>query len=453
MAPLFRRTDNDNPLRETSMMSADAEISCDLLVIGTGMAGMAATLFAARRGIDIVQVGMTGEMNFASGLLDLLGVHPVATGRVLSTPWDGLRQLMKDQPRHPYTRIGIDAIRTSMNELVGFLNEAGLPYQCHRDHNTRVLTPVGTLKTTYALPASMAAADPAIANRRPCLLVDFSGLKGFSARQIKAGLEDRWPGLQMVSLPFPGQQGELQTERMARHLETAAAREQLARSIRPHLGEARVVGLPAVLGIARTGQVFSDLQQAVGVPLFEIPTMLPAITGLRLRECFERQLPRMGVRTRYQQKVLSSPRRSGQDFIAAVGGERPAVQVRARAVILASGRFFGQGLHADRYAIRETIFDLPVHQPTDRTQWHHKNLFHDAGHPIHQAGLAVDDLFRPCDVQGRCLYPIVFAAGSFLAHGEWIRQKCGSGLAIASAFAAVQACLAVLTHEPPAAIA
>ena len=449
----FRRTDDDNPLRKTGMMTPDAEISCDLLVIGTGMAGMAATLFAARRGIDIVQVGMTGEMNFASGLLDLLGVHPVATGRVWSSPWDGLRQLMKDQPQHPYTRVGMDAIRASMEELVEFLNKANLPYQYHPEHNTRVITPVGTLKTTYALPASMAAADQAIANREPCLLVDFPGLKGFSARQIKAVLEDHWPGLQTVSLPFPGLQGELQTERMARHLEIAAAREQLAHSIRTHLGEATVVGLPAILGIARTRQVFTGLQQAVGVPIFEIPTMLPAITGLRLRACFERQLPKMGVRTRYQQKVLSTPRRSGQYFIASVGGEKPEVQVRARAVILASGRFFGQGLHADRHAIRETIFNLPVHQPTDRTQWHHKNLFHDAGHPIHQTGLSIDDHLRPCDEQGQCLYPNLFAAGSILAHQDWIRQKCGSGLAIASAFAAVRASIAVLTHESPAAIA
>ncbi len=429
---------------ENDMMPAGPEIKCDLLVIGTGMAGMAAALFAARRGIDTVQVGMTGEMNFASGLLDLLGVHPVVTGQTWTNPWNGITQLIKDQPHHPYARIGLDAIRAGMEELVGFLNNAALPYHCHPEQNARVITPVGTLKTTYALPASMAGADLAIANRLPCLLVDFPGLKGFSARQIKAALQDHWPALDTVHLPFPGLNGELQTERMARKLETGAAREQLAHSIRTHLGDARAVGLPAVLGIARTRQVFSDIQQAVGVPIFEIPTMPPAITGLRLRECFERQLPKMGVRARYQQKVLFKPRLAGHDFIAPVGGETPEVHVRARAVILASGRFFGQGLHADRHAIRETIFNLPVHQPTDRTQWHHKDLFHDAGHPIHHAGLAIDDLLRPSDEKGRCLYPNLFAAGSILAHQDWIRQKCGSGLAIASAYAAVRASQTIL---------
>lgn len=433
-------------------MAAGSEIKCDLLVIGTGMAGMAATLFAARRGIDTVQVGMTGELNFASGLLDLLGVHPVATGQTWPNPWSGITQLIKDQPHHPYACIGIDAIQAGMNEFIGFLNKAGLPYHCHPEHNARVITPVGTLKTTYARPVSMAAADQAITDRAPCLLVDFSGLKGFSARQIKAALQGQWPALRAVNLPFPGLNGELQTERMARKLETVAAREQLAHSIRAHLGDARTVGLPAVLGIARTRQVFTDIQQAVGVPIFEIPTMLPAISGLRLRECFERQLPKMGVRARYQQKVLRAPHLAGYEFIAPVGGETAEAQVRARAVILASGRFFGQGLHADRHAIRETIFNLPVHQPADRSRWHHKDLFHDAGHPIHRAGLTVDDLIRPSDERGRCVYPNLFAAGSILANQDWIRQKCGSGLAITSAYAAVCASQTILGKRPQAAI-
>ena len=107
----------------------------------------------------------------------------------------------------------------------------------------------------------------------------------------------------------------------------------------------------------------------------------------------------------------------------------------------------------DRHAIRETIFNLPVHQPADRTRWHRKELFHDEGHPIHQAGLRIDAHFRPVDAQGHSVYPNLFAAGSILAHQDWIRQKCGSGLAIASAYAAVQACQAVLGQTPQAATA
>ncbi len=421
------------------MSTTRPEIHCELLVIGTGMAGMAATLFAARRGIDTVQVGMTGEINFASGLLDLLGVHPVAAGQTWTNPWEGIRQLIADQPLHPYARIGIDAIQAAMAEFIDFLNDAGLPYRYEPRKNARVITPVGTLKTTYARPATMAAVDRALAENPPGLLVDFPGLKGFSARQIRAALEAQWPGLRVVRLPFPGLEGELQPERMGRRLEVPAARQQLADTIRAHLGDARIVGLPAVLGIARTPQVWADIQKAVGVPVFEIPTMLPSITGLRLRECFEQHFPQMGVKSHYQKKILAMPRRLDQSFIASVGGKSHELSVRAKAVVLASGRFFGQGLHADRHAIRETIFNLPVYQPADRSRWHRKALFHKDGHPIHHAGLAVDNRMRPADTTGRFVYPNLFAAGSILAHQDWIRQKCGCGLAIASAYAAVRA--------------
>ena len=321
------------------MTTVCPEIECDLLVIGTGMAGMAAVLFAAQRGIDTVQVGMTGELNFASGLLDLLGMHPVAKAQIWSDPWEGIAQLIHDQPDHPYARIGVDTIRAAMETFIGFLNTADLPYRCHAHQNAQVITPVGTLKTTYARPESMAWIDRALADRPPCLLVDFPGLKGFSAHQIKAVLHDRWPDLRTARLPFPGLTGELQTERMARRLETPAARAQLADAIRPQLGDTRGVGLPAVLGIARTQQVFTELQQALDVPVFEIPTMLPAVTGLRLRECFERQLPQMGVRARYQQKVLPTPSLAGDGFILKAGGETPEVQVRARAIVRATTHY------------------------------------------------------------------------------------------------------------------
>ena len=50
------------------MMKTKADVHCDLMIIGCGMAGAAASLFASDRGIDTVQVGMTGELSFASGI-------------------------------------------------------------------------------------------------------------------------------------------------------------------------------------------------------------------------------------------------------------------------------------------------------------------------------------------------------------------------------------------------
>lgn len=46
----------------------------DLFIIGAGMAGMAAAVFAANRGIKTVISGAAGGFEYASGLLDLWGL-------------------------------------------------------------------------------------------------------------------------------------------------------------------------------------------------------------------------------------------------------------------------------------------------------------------------------------------------------------------------------------------
>lgn len=419
------------------MHNTGDDIKCELMIIGTGMAGMAASLFAASRGIDAVQVGITGEINFASGLIDLLGVHPVETGRVRKNPWTAIKELVRDVPGHPYTRLTTDQIKQALAEFLDFLKDAGLPYSVKPDRNVRVITPVGTIKTTYAVPVSMAAGAKALAARSPCLLVDFYRLKGFSGRQIVENIGDRWTDLRAVRIEFPELQGELFTEKMAWTLENPDARQKLVQRIQPHIGNAQSVGLPAVLGIYRTGEVLADLQDLLGLPVFEIPTMLPAVTGLRLRDAFEQRLPRIGVHTIYQQNVTEVEVLKDDTFCFRVGKEPAGPIVRARSAVLATGRFFGKGLYAQRTGIKETIFNLPVWQPPDRTRWHHRDLLHPEGHLINQTGLETDAQFRPVDANRNVIYPGLFASGSVLAHQDWIRQKCGSGMAIASAFGAI----------------
>ncbi len=415
------------------------DLSCDLMIIGTGMAGMAAAFFAARQGLDTIQVGLTGEIGFASGLIDLLGIHPVAQGTPVDDPWEGIARLCRDEPYHPYARLDIETIRTAVQTLLTFFETGGYPHAVPERGNQRVVTPVGTLKTTYAVPHTMQAGAWALDRQAPCLLVDFDGLKGYSARQIAAGLADRWPALKPVRLVFPGGRGELYVEHMARALDAPAVRQQLVDVIRPHLGGMAAVGLPAVLGMYRTREVQAELQSNLGVPVFEIPTMVPGVTGLRLRELFEQRLPAMGVRPLFQHRVLAVRRSKDGGMAFTIAPEDAPCRIQARAAVLCTGRFFGKGLQADRGGIRETLFGLPVAQPRDRASWHHKDLLDPQGHPINRAGLEVDADFRPVDAQGLPVHDNLFAAGSILAHQDWIRQKCGSGLAIATAYGAVRA--------------
>ena len=421
-------------------MSDSQTAKYDLCIIGTGLAGLAATMFAVNRGLSCVQVGQTGEINFSSGLLDLLGVHPVGEKNILSDPWAGIDALVRDIPEHPYARLPKEDIQAAFKELLSFLKETGLTYHRRMNQNSAVLTSLGTPKPTYGVPHTMWNGVAALKKNPAGLILDIRGLKGFSARQIAAALQNDWPDLLTGRISFPGMDhlNEVYPEHMANALILPENREKFARAVRPHLKDAQIIGLPAILGIYRTHEVVSDLEKRIGLPLFEIPTIPPSVPGLRLKEAFERGLRAKGVRYFSQNRVLSA--RAGKDryFELDIGRKTTEDSVKSRGIILASGRFIGGGLYADRLRIKETVFDLPVHQPDDRAGWHRRDMLDPRGHPVNRAGLEIDDRFRPLNSSHRPAYRTLFAAGSILAHNDWKRLKCGAGLAVASAFGAVK---------------
>ena len=425
-------------------MSTSKIIECQLAIIGRGMAGMAAAFFAANRGISAVQIGITGETIFASGFLDLMGVHPVEEKKSWRDPWAGIDVLIKDVPHHPYARVKKKGIRTAFEEVLSFLKEVDLPYYSRKERNLEMITSLGKVKRTYCVPQTMLNGVRALEEKRPCLLVGFQGLNDFSARQIADTLQDKWPDLRATSISFPdpGNGSELfPGEIMAQTLELSKNRKKLIQAVSPHVKDVQAVGMPALFGMHRTQEIAAELEEKIGVPVFEIPTMPVSVPGLRLNDTFARRLSLKGVRLLSQSRVLEVGRESNGSFVLGIGNKTTKYTIRTKGIILASGRFWGRGLYADRQRIREAIFDLPVCQPKDRNGWHHEDFLDSRGHPANRAGLEIDDLFRPLDSSGGPAFETLFAAGSILAHQDWMRMKCGSGLAIATAYAAVNAFL------------
>ncbi len=415
-------------------------ISCDLVVIGAGMTGMAASLFAANRGLKTVQVGVTGEIIFASGFLDILGIHPISEKKSRPDPWAAIHALKQDCPDHPYCRLTVVEIQSALDEYLAFTGGCGVPHYWEKTHNIEMMTPQGTLKITGCVPWTMKNAVHALREKPPGLILDILGLKGFSAHQIVDNLKETWPDLHSARIAFPdtAHLGEIYPEYMARSLEARVCREKLAAVIRPHVRNARIVGLPAIFGIHNSPAVQADLEAILGVRLFEIPTLPPSVPGIRLKEMFEEALPKKGVRQFLQERICDVLPEPDNGFLMELaGGNAQGQKIRSRGVLLATGRFFGKGLQADRNRIRESLFDLPVFQPVNRSGWYRMDFLDPRGHSIHQAGLEIDKNFRPLGTSGAPAFSNLFAAGAILAHQDWIRQKCGSGLAIATAYGAV----------------
>jgi len=417
-------------------------IDCELAVIGAGMAGMAAALFAAKRGLKVFQIGRPLGFTYASGLLDLMAVHPVAEGKTWEDPWACIEALVREIPLHPYAKVAKDDIQSALTELDSFLKAAGICYRNKDGLNAKLVTAAGTIKETFKIPQTMWPGVEAFENRHPCLVVDFQGLREFSARQIAAVCQNRWPNLRTIQLPFPGNTagrevitGEVSARTIVRPENLAT----LARAIRPHIGDAKAVGLPAILGLTEADRVVADLENQLGAAVFEIPTGPPSVPGLRLLGAFSRQLPLRGVRQFLAHNVMAVKPQPTGSFLLEVRSGVADQMIRSQGIILATGRFLGNGLQADHLGIRETLFNLPVFQPQVRNQWHQLEFFDPQGHPANRAGLEVDRSFRPLDAAGRPAFEKLHAAGSILAHQDWMRMKCGAGLSVATAFAAVKA--------------
>lgn len=420
-------------------MKLEARVfTTDLAIIGSGLAGFAASTFALDRGIQTAQAGNTGALAYTTGYLDLMGSKTTDNHRPVSDPWAEISDLAESQPDHPLARIPENDIREAFQKFTAFLGECGIAYSLPGEKNVNTLTPAGTLKKTLCVPATMKAGIDAFSNKTKSVIVNFKGLRGFSARQIAANMKSQWPELRAERVTFPGMEsGEIYPEVMARALEVASCRQELAKRICAVVGDAEVVGLPAVLGMHEPDKILADMEKRIGLPVFEIPTMPPAVPGIRLREIFEQIFPQKGLTLIPQQKVKSVLFDDDCVTLKLADNFGP-ITIKAQVVIMATGRFLSGGLEAGIEGIVEPLLDLPVTQPGSREEWYQKEYMDKRGHGVNKCGVEVDDRFRALGKDGHPLDKRLFAAGVLLAHQDWIRGRCGAGVAIASAYKAVE---------------
>ncbi|TKB11841.1 glycerol-3-phosphate dehydrogenase subunit GlpB [Desulforhopalus sp. IMCC35007] len=410
----------------------------ELAVIGSGIAGFAASIFALNKNITTAQVGNTGAVAYTTGYLDLLGKIEGETGAV-ENPWESVKTLKNNCPNHPLSDISTNDIEEAFIQFTTFLGECGIAYSSPGKTNITALSPAGTLKKTLCLPSTMAPGPKAFAAQKPCVIVDFKGLKGFSGRQVVANLQDKWPNLRTERISFPDMtSGEIYPEVMARALEVEQTREKLAEAIKVVAEAVKVIGLPAVLGMHSPDFVRAELERLTGLEIFEIPTMPPSVPGIRLREMFEQVFPQKGLTLIPQQKVQSLTFKDNEVVLHIRDNYGP-ITIHAKAVILATGRFLSGGLEAHITGISEALLDLPVTQPEKREDWYLNQYTDVRGHAIHKAGIEVDSSFRPLGKDGKPYHQRLFGAGIILAHQDWIRSRSGAGIAIATAYKAVEA--------------
>lgn len=417
----------------------------DLLIIGSGLSGMSAAVFAANRNISAVVTGGAGGFEYSSGLMDLWGLSLTQQRRITQKPWNMLEKLSKQEPDHPLVRIQKETILQAFSELITALKKQGLTYSGYEKKNTLVMTPFGTLRPTYRLPPAMRANSRAFQKKEPCLILDFKGLREFSAVFVKEMMKKSWKGLRAQTLDFPDThlQKEIFTPFLARSLETEQVQDKLLTLIRSAVKEESWLGLPAILGIYNSEKILERFETESGLNIFEIPTSPVSVPGIRLREALMKSIENTSVTLFQNQRVTKIIPVSNGEFQCTTDSGITPVTLHAGAILLSTGRFLGGGLYADQKRIHEPLLDLPLYQPRSRSQWHSKNYFDLSGHEANRVGIRIDDFLRPVTPGNRPVFETLFASGTVLAHQDWIRTRCGSGLSIATGFKAIESYLKI----------
>jgi glycerol-3-phosphate dehydrogenase subunit B len=403
----------------------------DLIVIGTGLAGLTAARTALAAGAKVLIVGRgMGALTLFGNSIDVLGEIP--PGKDLAqamVPW------IAAHPDHPYARTGWEGISRGLEEFRALFPK---PYDFVAPGSGNALLPTGagTLRPTYLMPVTMAGG--AVMAPSETLIVGLRGFKDFQGDTVSLHLKCR--GV-TVSLPRYGLEG-LAALALARLMEEEAFRERLGEAILRQMAGERFIGLPAVLGLRDPASVLRTLEAVTGARVFEIPMLPPSIPGTRIFHRFREELIGRGATFLMGHPVAAATVKGGRCESITVRHEPLSTEYRAERFILATGRFLGGGLWADMERIAEPLFNLPVFQPAGRGDWFGERFFDPEAHPIHRAGIVTDPELRPLDGAGRVVLENIRVAGSILAHHQDIEEKSREGIDIATGFLAAQRALA-----------
>jgi glycerol-3-phosphate dehydrogenase subunit B len=391
-------------------------IEYDVIVIGAGVAGLTAGSVLAGQGRKVALVA-AGEPTacLSTGCIDVCSQD--------ENPFQGIARLPDP---HPFHWVSSAALHQALGDFQQMMAAMNMPYTGSVEKNRRVLSAIGTFKTTCLVPVTMQASPQS--DDEKIHIVTFTGLKDFYpgyilSRLEKASFSTYDAGVSTTMGIAANFEDDDFLEAFLLWLERQKIREDK-------------IAFPAVLGLESAASILNKIEHHMEQPVFEIPTIPPSMPGRRLFNAMKDYFRGQGG-VIYWDWPVTGVEKSGRQIEAVMTQlqGRPN-SLNARAFILATGSFVGGGLHAKRDTIIEKVFGLPVLTPGKRETWFDQDYF-SVSHGIGRAGLLVDASFRPTD----CPWDNIFVCGAILAHTEALKNGCGHGFAMATGQAAARSCL------------
>jgi glycerol-3-phosphate dehydrogenase subunit B len=403
----------------------------DVVVIGAGLAGLSCAAELAEAGASVFLAAKgVATTHWTHGGLD------VAAPPGARTPRAGIAALSRTDG-HPYHQLARDAdtavaAHLARTEAEGLAHAGSLT-----DPLAMIPTAVGALRPAAILPIAQAAAlEPW--RSTGLVVVGFDrypdAWPAYAARNLLAAT---WPGgpsqihAARVTLPDVERLHNLGPQVLARAFDDAAWRTRALAAIGEALpnGDWRI-GLPSVLGLERHAEVHADVEASLGRRAFEMPSLPPSVPGMRLFEALRRRILARGGRIQVGFDIVSVETDGRRVVAVHTEAASRTLRLAADAFVLATGGIAGAGIRADPDGtLVERVFGLPVAGPA-RESWFSDDPLRP--HPLETAGIEVDERLAPAQLEN------VRVIGSALGGMHYLDQRCGDGVALASAHRAAR---------------
>ena len=404
-----------------------------IIVIGGGLTGLFAGVLAADQGARVT-IAMKGHGGLAlsHGCIDILN---------RSAPSRSLASLPE---HHPYKLAGKNNLKEAVSIFRDLMQQAAYPFTGKLSKSMPLLTAMGSIKRTCFAPAGIAQGD--LNSGGSIVLGRLASCRDFYPDMIRK--QARKAGIKIakvIELPLlePPRHRDAYTMDYALRFEDSAWRAEIIRMWRPLLPGVKRLGLPAILGLQNHCEILAELEESLGVEVFEIPTLPPSIPGLRIERILLRQAQGLGIHiiegTGAIGRVDGRSRGKRVSGVVLHSSNRP-IKLDADAVLLATGGILNGGLVTQQdHRFRESVFDLPLRHPTNRSDWVGLSLFHQQAYA--STGVGVNSRMQPLGLDEKPIFNNLFAAGGLLAGSDRSIEGSRQGIDLATAYCAVSEAL------------
>jgi glycerol-3-phosphate dehydrogenase subunit B len=406
----------------------------DVLVVGAGVAGLCAAVRLAEGGASVcVLAHGVGSTHLAPGTVDVLGYTPER----VAEPARALPAFVDSRPDHPYALLGVDSIAPALDwfaERIERGPHAGYSYVGGLERNVLLPTAVGVPRPSALVPETMAHGD--LEAEGPLCIVAVPRLRDLHASLCAANLGRVGIEARAIELDIGDGRAEVNALGLARRFDQPAFRAHVAKRLSALLRPGERVGMPAMLGLRDPHGTWTELEERLGHQVFEIPTLPPSVTGMRVFDALVAALRAAGGRLVLGAKVVGAQRDGARvTTLHTHAGGRDTVYGADR-VVLASGGFASGGLALDSdWETHESVLGLPLRGlPGPGAPRFGPDYFGEQ--PMDRVGVAVDAEQRAEGTEN------VLVAGAALPGAEPWREGSGEGIAITSGYRAAGLVLA-----------